>query len=79
MLAIMDSHEQDIAALIELLKMEAERSRSETGQVCQRELFGEDHFLLEMWPQACRRAGIGRREFPLLVIQLWKQGLGLAN
>ena len=71
--------EQDIAALIELLKMEAKRSRSETGQVCQHELFGEDHFLLEMWPEACRRAGIGRREFPHGVIQLWQQGFGRAN
>ena len=76
----MDSHEQDIAALIELLKMEAERGpRSETGQVCQRELFSEDHFLLAMWPEACRRAGIGGREFPPGVIKLWKESLGLAN
>ena len=76
----MDSHEQDIAALIELLKMEADRPpRFETGPASQCELFGDDHFLLEMWPEACRRAGIGEREFPPGVIQLWQQGLGLAN
>ena len=69
--------EQDIAALIELLKMEAERSpRSDSGQVCQRELFREDHFLLEMWPEACRRIGIGKREFPAWSDQTLERKLG---
>ena len=35
--------------------------------------------LLEMWPEACRRTGVGRREFPRGVIKLWKQRLGKAN
>ena len=76
----MNTNEQDIAALIELLKMAAERrTRFEAGQVSQSELFREDHSLLEMWPEACRRTGDGRREFPPGVIKLWKQSLGGAN
>jgi hypothetical protein len=77
---VMDTHKQDVATLIELLKMAAERwPRSETDQVSQSELFREDHSLLEMWPEACRRTGVGRREFPPEVIKLWKQRLGRAN
>jgi hypothetical protein len=76
----MNTNEQDIAALIELLKMAAERwPHSEADQVCQSELFREDHSLLEMWPEACRRTGVGQREFPPGVIKLWKEGLGGAN
>ena len=76
----MNTKEQDIAALIELLKMAAEqRPRSEADQVCQSERFREDHSLLEMWPEACRRTGVGEREFPPGVIELWKQGLGRVN
>jgi hypothetical protein len=76
----MNNNEQDIAALIELLSMAAERwPRSEADQVCQSELFREDHALLEMWPEACRRTGVGKREFPPGVIKLWKEGLGGAN
>jgi hypothetical protein len=76
----MNNKQQDIAALIELLKMAAERwPRSGADQVCQSELFHEDHALLEMWPEACRRTGIGKREFPPGVIKLWKEGLGGAN
>ena len=76
----MKTNEQDIAALIELLKMAAvRRAHSEADQVSQSELFREDHSLLEMWPEACRRTGVGEREFPLGVIKLWKQGLGGAN
>jgi hypothetical protein len=77
---VMDTHKQDVATLIELLKMAAERwPRSGTDQVSQSELFREDHSLLEMWPEACRRTGVGRREFPPGVIKLWKQRLGRAN
>ena len=77
---VMNTHNQDVATLIELLKMAAERwPHSETNQVSQSELFREDHSLLEMWPEACRRTGVGRREFPLGVIKLWKQRLGRAN
>jgi hypothetical protein len=77
---VMNTHEQDVATLIELLKMAAERwPRSETNQVSPIELFREDHSLLEMWPEACRRTGAGRREFPPGVIKLWKQRLGRTN
>ena len=69
--------EKDIATLMELLKMAAERwPHSETDQVSQIELFRQDQSLLEMWPEACRRTGVGRREFPPGVIKLWKQSLG---
>ena len=77
---VMDTHNQDVATLIELLKMAAERwPRSEADQVSQSDLLREDHSLLEMWPEACRRTGVGRREFPPGVIKLWKQRLGRAN
>ena len=67
---------KDVATLIELLKMAAERRpRSEAGQVSQSEQFCEYRFLLQMWPEACRRTGVGSREFPPGVIKLWKQGL----
>jgi hypothetical protein len=70
----------DIAPLLELLKMAAERRPySETGQVSQDDLFCEDHSLLEMWPEACRRTGVGTREFPPGVIKLWKESLGRSN
>ena len=78
----MDTHKQkqDVATLIELLKMAAERwPRSEASPASQSELFHEDHSLLEMWPEACRRTGVGRREFPPGVIKLWKQRLGREN
>ena len=77
---VMDTHKQDVATLIELLKMAAERRpRSDADQVSQSELFREDHSLLEMWPEACRRTGVGTREFPPGVIKLWKQRLGREN
>ena len=73
----MNSHEQDIAALIELMKMEVDRRpRYDTSQDRQRELFREDHFLLEMWPEACRRTGIGEREFPAWSDQTLERKLG---
>lgn len=76
----MKTNKHDIAALIELLKMAAERwPRSESGQVSQRERLREDHSLLEMWPEACQRTGVGKREFPPGVIRLWKQRMGTAN
>jgi hypothetical protein len=76
----MNTDKENIATLIELLKMAAERSPlSEADQVSQRELFREVHSLLEMWPEACRRTGVGKREFPPGVIKLWKQRLGRAN
>ena len=76
----MNTQKQDVATLIELLKMAAERwPRSEAGQVSQSDLLREDHSLLEMWPEACRRTGVGTREFPPGVIKLWKQRLGREN
>ena len=76
----MDTQKQDVATLIELLKMAAERwPCSEADQVSQSELLREDHSLLEMWPEACRRTGVGKREFPPGVFKLWKQLSGGAN
>jgi hypothetical protein len=76
----MNTQKQDVATLIELLKMAAERwPRTAADQVSQSELFREDHSLLEMWPEACRRTGVGTREFPPGVIKLWKQRLGREN
>ncbi|MGE5165417.1 MAG: hypothetical protein ACM3IH_15515 [Sphingobacteriales bacterium] len=76
----MNTEKKDIATLIELLKMETERwPHCETHEVSQSELFRRDRCLLEMWPEACRRTGVGRREFPHGVIKLWKQRLGKAN
>jgi hypothetical protein len=73
-------HEKDIAALLELLKMEAEQwPHLGTGEVSQSDLFRQDQSLLEMWPEACRRTGVGGREFPPGVIKRWKQRLGRAN
>ena len=69
--------EKDIVALIELLKMETERwPYSGTDKVSQTDLFRRDQTLLEMWPEACRRTGVGGRNFPPGVIKLWKQSLG---
>ncbi len=69
--------EKDIVALIELLKMESERwPYSGTDKVSQTDLFRRDQTLLEMWPEACRRTGVGGRKFPPGVIKLWKQSLG---
>ena len=76
----MNTEKKDIATLIELLKMETERwPHFETHEVSQSELFRRDRSLLEMWPEACRRTGVGRREFPPGVIKLWKQRLGKTN
>jgi predicted Zn-ribbon and HTH transcriptional regulator len=59
----MNTEKKDIATLIELLKMETERwPHSETHEVSQSELLRRDHSLLEMWPEACRRTGVGKRE-----------------
>jgi hypothetical protein len=72
--------ERDIAPLIELLKMAAEKwPSSESDHISETELFCRDQTLLEMWPEACRRTGTGGREFPSGVIKLWKQRMGRAN
>ena len=76
----MDDSNYDIAALIELLKMAGERwPRVEHRKLSASEHIRQDRSILEMWPEACRRTGVGKREFPLGVIQLWQQGLGKAN
>jgi hypothetical protein len=73
------NEKKDITTLIELLKIAAERRPPKPEQMSQNELFREDLSLLEMWPEACRRTGVGRREFPPGVIELWKQSLGRTN
>lgn len=72
--------EKDIAPLIALLKIAADQwPSSGAGEVSQSELFRRDQNLLEMWPEACRRTGVGPREFPRAVIKLWKEEMGRAN
>ncbi|HZS64623.1 MAG TPA: hypothetical protein VFA53_09020 [Xanthobacteraceae bacterium] len=73
------STEQDVATLIELLKMEAELRPNAGAQTSQIDVLRQDQILLDMWPEACRRTGAGVREFPAAVIKLWKQKLGGTN
>jgi hypothetical protein len=69
--------EKDIAPLLELLKMAAEQwPSSEVGEVSQGEMLRRDQALLEMWPEACRRVGLGEREFPPGVIKRWQHEMG---
>ena len=76
----MNTDKKDVDTLVELLKMCAERwPHSETDEVSQSDLLREDQSLLEMWPEACRRTGIGTRDFPQGVIKLWKKRLGEAH
>jgi len=76
----MNNAKKDVATLIELLKMADERRANSTpDQISQNHRIGEDSSLLEMWPEACRRTGVGTRAFPLKVIELWKESLGRAN
>jgi hypothetical protein len=73
-------HERDIVPLIELLKMAGEKwPSSEPGDVSEDKLFQRDQVLLEMWPEACRRAGVEVHEFPAGVIERWQQKMGLPN
>jgi hypothetical protein len=71
----MHTENKDVAPLIELLKMAAERRSTDLPS----EQFSEDRALLEMWPEACRRTGVGTRVFPPGVLELWKQSLGRPN
>ncbi len=75
---VMNSETEDVATLIELLKMADER-RAHLNQISQNEPFSEDFSLLEMWAEACRRTGVGTRAFPPKVLELWKESLGRAN
>ena len=72
-------NDKDIVALIELLKMAAEEWPQPVGQLSQKDAFQQDQSLLQMWPEACRRTGVGGREFPPGVIKIWKQSAGRAN
>ena len=68
---------QDLAPLLALLKMAADRwPSSEIGDVSQSEMFRRDQALLKMWPEACRRVGVEAREFPRAVIRRWQQEMG---
>ena len=71
--------DKDIIALTELLKMAAKRWPHSDREISQRDSFHRDRSLLEMWPEACRRAGVSGRDFPSGVIKLWKQGVGDVN
>jgi hypothetical protein len=71
---------KDIAPLLELLKIEADYwPHSGAGELSPDESFRRDQFLLKMWPEACRRTGVGTREFPPEVINLWKGRFGCPN
>ena len=70
--------DKDIAPLTELLKMAADLWPG-SGEISLTEMFQRDQILLEMWPEACRRTGVGKRQFPPGVIKLWKEGAGRAN
>ena len=73
-------HESDIAPLIELLKMAAEKwPSSESDNVSESEQLRRDQILLEMWPEACRRTGVPVHEFPIGVIKRWQQNMGWPN
>lgn len=72
--------DEDIVALIELLKMAADHwPHPQTREVSQTDLFRQDQTLFEMWPEACRRTGVGHRQFPSGVISLWKHRMGSPN
>ena len=73
----MGTDNREIAPLLALLKMAADQwPSSEVGEVSERELFRRDQTLLNMWPEACRRVGVGPREFPRAVIRRWQQEMG---
>ena len=73
-------NERDIAPLLELLKMAAERWPSSDGAIVpESELLKRDQALLDMWPEACRRTGIPVHEFPIGVIKRWQQEMGWPN
>jgi hypothetical protein len=73
----MKTENKDIAPLLELLRMAAEEwPSSEAGEVSPSELFRRDQALLKMWPEACRRVGLGEREFPPGVIERWHHEMG---
>jgi len=74
----MEVSDQDISALIELLRMAADQC-PRLSENSHREMFNQDKMLLQMWPEACRRTGAGTRQFPPEVIKLWKRAAGRTN
>jgi len=72
--------ERDIASLIELLKMAEEKwPSSESIGISETEMLSRDQALLDMWPEACRRIGFPKREFPIDVIKSWQKKMGWPN
>ena len=55
--------DKDIIALTELLKMAAKQWPHANCEISQTDLFHRNQSLLEMWPEACRRVGVGGRSF----------------
>jgi len=74
----MMTHDEDLAPLMELLKIAADLW-PRSGEISQNEMFRRDQMLLEMWPEACRRTGVGERQFPLGVIKLWQEAAARAH
>jgi len=72
--------ERDVASLLELLKMAEEKWPSaESNEISETEMLSRDRDLLEMWPEACRRTGFPKREFPIEVIRRWQKKMGWPN
>jgi hypothetical protein len=72
--------ERDIASLIELLKMAEEKWPGSDGyEISETEMLRRDQALLDMWPEACRRIGFSKREFPIDVIKRWQKQMGWPN
>jgi hypothetical protein len=72
--------ERDVASLVELLKMAEEKWPSaESNEICETEMLTRDRDLLDMWPEACRRTGFPKREFPIEVIKRWQRKMGWPN
>jgi hypothetical protein len=78
--ADLHQHGQDIAPLLALLKMAAERWPTTDDEIIsESEVLRRDQVLLELWPEACRRTGVPVHEFPIAVIRRWQQKMGRPN
>ena len=72
--------DRDVASLIELLKMAEEKwPNPGNDEISESEMLSRDRALLEMWPEACRRIGFPKREFPAAVIKRWQRKMGWPN
>ena len=72
--------ERDVASLIELLKMAEEKwPNPGNDEISESEMLSRDQALLEMRPEACRRIGFPKREFPAAVIKRWQRKMGWPN